>query len=92
MTAFTLPPLPYAYDALAPYITEAAKGPLLLGVGAVLASLIGTTGASMLLVRPLLRANAVRKRKTHIVVFFIFNDICKFIFIIIFFLLMTILG
>jgi len=44
----------------------------LLGIGAVLASFIGTTGASMLLIRPLLRANSVRVRKAHIVVFFIF--------------------
>jgi Na+/H+ antiporter NhaD/arsenite permease-like protein len=44
----------------------------LLGVGALLASFIGTTGASMLLLRPLLRANEKRRRKTHLVVFFIF--------------------
>jgi Na+/H+ antiporter NhaD/arsenite permease-like protein len=44
----------------------------ILGLGALLASIIGTTGASMVLLRPLLRANAVRKRKTHLVVFFIF--------------------
>lgn len=44
----------------------------LLSVGAVLASLVGTTGASMLLIRPLLRANAPREAKAHIVVFFIF--------------------
>ncbi|MFM8981019.1 MAG: sodium:proton antiporter [Planctomycetia bacterium] len=44
----------------------------ILAVGAVLASFIGTTGASMLLIRPLLRANERRERKTHIVVFFIF--------------------
>jgi Na+/H+ antiporter NhaD/arsenite permease-like protein len=44
----------------------------LLAAGAVLASLVGTTGASMLLVRPLLRANAVRRRVAHVVVFFIF--------------------
>jgi len=44
----------------------------LLGVGAVLASLVGTTGASMLLVRPLLRASARREKKAHLVVFFIF--------------------
>jgi Na+/H+ antiporter NhaD/arsenite permease-like protein len=43
-----------------------------LAVGGVLASLIGTTGASVLLIRPLLRANRARKRKAHIVVFFIF--------------------
>jgi Na+/H+ antiporter NhaD/arsenite permease-like protein len=41
-------------------------------VGAVLANLIGTTGASMLLIRPLLRANHRRRHKAHIVVFFIF--------------------
>lgn len=45
---------------------------LLLGIGAVLASFIGTTGASMLLVRPLLRANADRRHKVHTFVFFIF--------------------
>jgi Na+/H+ antiporter NhaD/arsenite permease-like protein len=43
-----------------------------LGFGALLASVIGTTGASMLLVRPLLRANASRARKAHVLVFFIF--------------------
>jgi Na+/H+ antiporter NhaD/arsenite permease-like protein len=43
-----------------------------LGLGALLASWIGTTGASVLLIRPLLRANASRQRKAHIVVFFIF--------------------
>ena len=45
---------------------------LLLAIGGVLASFIGTTGAAMLLIRPLLRANEHRKRKTHVVVFFIF--------------------
>ncbi len=44
----------------------------ILGLGAILASVIGTTGASMLLIRPLLRANASRQRTVHIVVFFIF--------------------
>lgn len=44
----------------------------LLGVGAVLANLAGTTGASALLIRPLLQANHSRRRKAHIVVFFIF--------------------
>jgi Na+/H+ antiporter NhaD/arsenite permease-like protein len=43
-----------------------------LAIGAVLASFIGTTGASMLLIRPLLRANEKRQRKTHLVIFFIF--------------------
>jgi Na+/H+ antiporter NhaD/arsenite permease-like protein len=45
---------------------------VLLGIGAVIASIIGTTGASMLLIRPLLRANSVRFRKGHVFVFFIF--------------------
>src|SRR5262245_19776642 len=44
----------------------------ILAVGAVIASFVGTTGASMLLIRPLLRANESRVRKAHIVVFFIF--------------------
>jgi Na+/H+ antiporter NhaD/arsenite permease-like protein len=44
----------------------------LLAIGAVLASVVGTTGASMILVRPLLRANAKRLRKVHLVIFFIF--------------------
>lgn len=44
----------------------------ILGIGTLLASFIGTTGASMLLIRPLLRANAGRRRNAHVVVFFIF--------------------
>lgn len=44
----------------------------ILTVGTVLASWMGTTGAAMLLVRPLLRANAHRKYRVHSVVFFIF--------------------
>jgi Na+/H+ antiporter NhaD/arsenite permease-like protein len=44
----------------------------LLAVGTVLASLMGTTGAAMLLIRPVLRANAFRRQKTHTFVFFIF--------------------
>ena len=44
----------------------------LLLIGTALASWMGTTGAAMLLIRPLLRANAHRKYKVHSVVFFIF--------------------
>lgn len=44
----------------------------ILTVGAVLASFMGTTGASMLLIRPLIRANDNRKHVAHVVVFFIF--------------------
>jgi Na+/H+ antiporter NhaD/arsenite permease-like protein len=43
-----------------------------LAAGAVLASLIGTTGASMLLIRPLLATNRERRHVAHTVVFFIF--------------------
>jgi Na+/H+ antiporter NhaD/arsenite permease-like protein len=44
----------------------------LLAFGSLIASFVGTTGASVLLIRPLLRANAPRERKAHVVVFFIF--------------------
>lgn len=44
----------------------------LMALGAVLASFMGTTGASMLLIRPLIRANDNRRHKAHVVVFFIF--------------------
>src|SRR5437867_4920770 len=44
----------------------------MLGLGALLANLFGTTGASVLLIRPLLRANQRRWRKVQIVVFFFF--------------------
>jgi Na+/H+ antiporter NhaD/arsenite permease-like protein len=43
-----------------------------LALGAVLASFIGTTGASMLLIRPLLQTNRERRRVRHTVIFFIF--------------------
>jgi Na+/H+ antiporter NhaD/arsenite permease-like protein len=45
---------------------------LFLGIGALLASFLGTTGASMLLIRPLIRSNRLRQHKTHIIIFFIF--------------------
>jgi Na+/H+ antiporter NhaD/arsenite permease-like protein len=43
-----------------------------LGLGAALASFIGTTGAAMVLIRPLIRTNQERKKKGHIFIFFIF--------------------
>lgn len=43
-----------------------------LAIGAVLANLIGTTGAAMLLIRPLLQTNRERKHVRHTVIFFIF--------------------
>jgi len=48
-----------------------ARNTLLLALGAALASFVGTTGASMLLIRPLLAANALRRHRAHAVVFFI---------------------
>nr|WP_244220953.1 sodium:proton antiporter [Paraburkholderia aromaticivorans] len=44
----------------------------ILALGTVLASIMGTTGAAMLLIRPLLRANDNRRHVVHVVVFFIF--------------------
>jgi Na+/H+ antiporter NhaD/arsenite permease-like protein len=44
----------------------------LLAIGTVLAGWMGTTGASMLLIRPMIRANDGRRHKIHVFVFFIF--------------------
>lgn len=43
----------------------------ILAFGTAIASLVGTTGAAMILIRPLIRANASRRHNTHIVIFFI---------------------
>ena len=51
--------------------TPAVNTTVLL-IGTLLASVIGTTGASMLLIRPILRSNAWRIHKVHTIVFFIF--------------------
>ncbi|MFM9957712.1 MAG: sodium:proton antiporter [Phycisphaerales bacterium] len=53
---------------------SAAPGAItaLMAIGGVLASLVGTTGASVLLIRPLLKALQSRRNKVHTVVFFIF--------------------
>lgn len=45
---------------------------VILAIGTLIASWVGTTGAAMLLIRPILRANANRRRKVHTIVFFIF--------------------
>lgn len=45
---------------------------LLLTIGTLLSSVIGTTGSSMLMVRPVIKMNSWRKRRAHIMVFFIF--------------------
>ena len=44
----------------------------ILAIGTVLASVMGTTGAAMLLIRPILSANRNRKHRMHIPIFFIF--------------------
>ena len=49
----------------------ALSNTILLGIGTVIASLVGTTGAAMILIRPLLRANEARTHKAHVVIFFI---------------------
>jgi Na+/H+ antiporter NhaD/arsenite permease-like protein len=49
-----------------------AQNTLLLAVGTVLASVMGTTGAAMLMVRPVIRANDARRHNAHVLVFFIF--------------------
>jgi Na+/H+ antiporter NhaD/arsenite permease-like protein len=45
---------------------------IFLATGAILSNVFGTTGASMLLIRPFLRANHARQHQAHLVVFFIF--------------------
>ncbi len=45
---------------------------VLLAVGGLMASVVGTTGAAMILIRPLIRANDDRRYNAHVVVFFIF--------------------
>ncbi len=49
-----------------------ATNTAILFIGAVLASFVGTTGASMILIRPIIRANDNRKSNVHVVIFFIF--------------------
>src|SRR5262245_41874244 len=56
------------WDLVATPLTNAA----FLGAGALLASIVGTTGASMLLIRPLLQTNRERRLVKHTVIFFIF--------------------
>jgi Na+/H+ antiporter NhaD/arsenite permease-like protein len=45
---------------------------VLLAIGAAMASVIGTTGAAMIMIRPVIRANDDRKHNVHVIVFFIF--------------------
>ncbi len=49
-----------------------ATNTAIIAMGTLLASLMGTTGAAMLLIRPLLKANQHRQHRVHVVVFFIF--------------------
>ena len=55
-------------DLVAKPVTNTA----FLAIGAAIASFIGTTGASMLLIRPMLQTNSERKHVVHTIVFFIF--------------------
>jgi Na+/H+ antiporter NhaD/arsenite permease-like protein len=48
-----------------------AANAAMLSFGAAIASIVGTTGAAMILIRPVLRANAERRHQTHVVIFFI---------------------
>lgn len=45
---------------------------LLLIIGTAIASWVGTTGASMIMIRPVMRANKIRRYKVHTIIFFIF--------------------
>lgn len=45
---------------------------IILMIGTAIASWVGTTGAAMLLIRPMIRANKDRRNKVHLIVFFIF--------------------
>jgi Na+/H+ antiporter NhaD/arsenite permease-like protein len=59
------------------YIKGTLKGTPILNtflilIGTALASWVGTTGAAMIMIRPLMRANSERKNKVHLIVFFIF--------------------
>src|SRR6185369_173243 len=49
-----------------------ATNAVLMVIGTVLASVVGTTGAAMIMIRPLLKANRMRHHRAHTVVFFIF--------------------
>ncbi|HEY5794157.1 MAG TPA: sodium:proton antiporter, partial [Bosea sp. (in: a-proteobacteria)] len=49
-----------------------ATNTVLLAIGTLMASFVGTTGASIIMIRPVLRANDNRRHNVHVVVFFIF--------------------
>jgi Na+/H+ antiporter NhaD/arsenite permease-like protein len=51
---------------------SAALNTGILGIGTMIASITGTTGAAMLLIRPIIRANDNRRHNAHVVIFFIF--------------------
>ena len=54
------------------FVGTPAVNTAFLALGTVIASWTGTTGACMLLIQPVIRANLWRRRKTHVFVFFIF--------------------
>jgi Na+/H+ antiporter NhaD/arsenite permease-like protein len=55
-----------------PFRASPLSNTIYLGISAMLASVLGTMGASALMIRPLVRANVSRKRYAHVVIFFIF--------------------
>ena len=54
------------------FLPTPAVNTIFLTFGTIIASWIGTTGAAMLLIRPLLATNEQRQHKTHVVIFFVF--------------------
>jgi len=54
------------------WIGTPATNTVMLAIGTAMASWVGTTGASMVLIRPMLRMNKNRQSKVHVVIFFIF--------------------
>jgi Na+/H+ antiporter NhaD/arsenite permease-like protein len=54
------------------FIGTPSTNTAMLGIGTFSASLLGTTGASMILIRPMIRANAERRHHVHVFIFFIF--------------------
>jgi Na+/H+ antiporter NhaD/arsenite permease-like protein len=53
-------------------VGKPATNTAMLAIGTLIASWVGTTGASMLLIRPVLRMNQHRQNKVHVIIFFIF--------------------
>lgn len=72
ITLFTLYTLSHGINIKLIACPSTLTNIIFLGICSVFASLIGTTGAAMLFLRPFLEMNKVRQSKTHLVIFFIF--------------------